>query len=486
LFREAIANGELAQIYIRCIFNTNQLYVLPGESEKHLKFSELAMQKILDLMKNSNEEFCREIAIYLKYYVHGGLSLMGASSQRDYRCIRNLLLLECLRVTQPNLFLLPKFSFPLSQTIKKKIGIIRFSLGQSAESEQVFAGMMNPPVGIELFLFVFDLDERECQRLTESLPWLKGNIIKLNINDLAESLMVVREYFLDIMINTSPLSGRFINEIAILLAFRVARVQAMFIGDVVTSGIPEVDVYLIPQPLSSETMQSQFCEEILTMKGLSGTISLLDVRSSRNRINRPFQNDSILFCSNAHVMKLSPEVLDAWVKILQAVEKSRILLMPFPSENSKIHRYGLQRSILNACSENGVDSSRFVVVDVAGRSEVCSYLNVCDIYLDTFPYCGSISIFDVLSTGKPMITLKGEVLRSRMAAGILEELDLQEKMVACTPEKYIDMAVDLANNKILRDRISRNIKNAIVTHPQVFDSNLSSAEFYKAIATLLV
>lgn len=486
LFSEAIQNDELVQIYIRCIFNTNQFYVLQDESERHLKFSEFAMQKILDLMEKSNEDFCEKIGVYLKYYVHGGIPLMGYSSQRDYRCKRNFLLLECLKVTQPSLFLLPKFPFSLSKKLKKRIGIIRFSLGQSAESEQVFAGMRNPPDGIDLFLFVFDLNERECQQLTDKFPWLKGRVVKLNINDLTGSIKDVREYLLDVIINTSPLSGRFINEISILLSLRVARVQAMFIGDVVTSGIPEVDVYLIPQPLYSEAMQSQFSEKILTMKGLSGVISLLDADSSLNKITRPFQHECILFCSNAHVMKLSPDVLAAWVKILQAVEKSRILLMPFSSENLKIHRFGLQQSILNACSVSGVDPSRFVIIDVAGRSEVCRYLYVCDIYLDTFPYSGSISIFDALSTGKPMITLKGEVLRSRMAAGILEELDLQENMVADTPEKYVDLAVDLAKNKNFRDKISLDIKDAILTHSQVLDSNLSSVEFYRAISTLLV
>lgn len=484
-FAQSTSDRELAPIYIYYIFCTQQFYVFSNEAKLHLDFSELAMHKMYCLLVTSCPDDREKLANFIKYYVQGSLPLMGGSDQLNYQRNKNRLLLEYLKIRQPNIFSLGKYKDHDPKILTRRIGFIRFSLADSAESEQVFATIKSPPAGTEVFIFVFDIDEQERKRVVDSHRCFKDNIIKLNIDDIAGSINVIREHRIDLLVNTSPLSGRFINEISAILSLRAARVQAMFIGDVVTTGIAEIDYLIISQVYSSESMQQQFSESLVYMRGLSGSIILQKGKNAfPSKLKYSMSNDSILFGSNAHVMKLSPDTLCAWAKILKIVKNSRIVLMPFPNVYSKMHLNDLRKSIANACKNVGVDADRIVISEASGRDAVCKKLQDCDIYLDTFPYSGSISIFDALSTEKPIVTLKGELFRSRLASGILEELELNSRMVASSTEEYIEIAVEQALNEDLRVMLSQRIRSNLELSLSNFKET-SSVEFYRTVVALM-
>lgn len=485
LFDEAASHSELAPIYIRFLFNTDLFYLSSADYDNHMYISDLAMIKMRILLENSSFIMRERLAMYLGYYVGGNVPLIGYSDQRTYQCNKLLLLLDYLKIAQPYLVNLPEYVPSVSLASKKRVGLIRMSLAIGGERDMVFSVVSNPPEQIDLFLFVFDLDEKQYQLFTECYPWFLGKIIQLNMNDLSASLVLIRQHQLDFFINTSPLTGKFINEISILLALRVAPAQAMLISDVVTSGIPNMDYFIMPQPFWHKGLQNQFSEKLLMIQGMNEIILHRENNTMAVNAELSFSRDEILFGSNAHIMKLSPDVLNSWAQVLREVNNSQIMLMPFPNEYLKAYRGSLEQTILAACSNAGVNPARFVIMDVSGKADVCKNISSCDIYLDTFPYSGTISIYDILSLEKPMVTLKGELYRNRLASTILEALDLEKKMVANSREEYVALAVEQAQSKLLRDTLHHQIRNNIATHSHLCHPDLSSESFYQALIEVL-
>jgi predicted O-linked N-acetylglucosamine transferase (SPINDLY family) len=65
--------------------------------------------------------------------------------------------------------------------------------------------------------------------------------------------------------------------------------------------------------------------------------------------------------------------------------------------------------------------------------------------LDPFPYHGTTTTCEALWMGVPVITLAGQTHVSRVGVSLLTNLGLPE-LIAQTPEEYVRMAVDLAND----------------------------------------
>jgi hypothetical protein len=485
LFSEAMDNLNLMPIYINYIFKENQYYTRLNESMVHLRHAELVINKILELYANKDAEYCIKLSSFVEYYAKTNIPLSGFSNQKEYQYLKNLLLVEWLKVKRPVLAGLKVESINLPKSEIKKIGLIRFSMDVTAEANQVFSSLGIPPDGFEIFVFVFDFDKKYID-LASKMPWLDKKIVVLDINDLHKSLTLIREYELDVLINTSPLTGRFINEISILLSLRASKIQAMFVSDVITSGNPSVDFFLMPSNFYFDDIQTQFTEKVITMEGLFGEI-VINEEFNRNEpfINKDNFDKEVLFGSNAHIGKISPHVLHAWIRILASTEKSRLVLMPFPTKNSKIYRKKLEKSILKICSEMDVNPMRINICEVSGSNEVCQVLQTTDIYLDSFPYAGSISIFDVLSVGVPIVTLKGSLYRNRFASGILEELGIAKNMVANSEDEYFEYSIGLAKNHLLRASIGREIREAIIKKHRKCEVTSNSDEFYLMINKII-
>ena len=486
LFSSIMKHPSLEPLYIRHLFDNAQFYEASDEPDKHLIYAERVMQKMCTLLKEENEIDKRRIATYLRYYAQGSLSLLGHSDQRQYQESKALLLKEFVKIEYPDLSMIYSGKRANSLVSKKRVGIVRFSSSLTGgESRKVLSVLDNPPHDVEIFLFVLELHDADCRQLLEAVPALEGNIIPLSKSNLVESLNTLRSFNLDLLINTSPLSGRFINEIAILLACRAAPKQAMFLSDVVTSGIAEVDYFILSGPDYFEGMDTQFTESLVTTKGLVGALWLDDNTRVLPKENSTalVQSRPVNYCSNAHVMKLSPELLRTWVRILAATKNTRMILMPFPNQYSKIYESCLNKNILSACKLSKIDPERFTVVYASGANTVCKNLRRCDIYLDSFPYASSISLHDPLSVSIPIITLEGVFFRSRLASTILRELDLSEGMVTKSIEEYIESAVLLSENHSLQKKLREDIKTKVDSHHRFFNS--SSDEFYRTISRTL-
>lgn len=104
-------------------------------------------------------------------------------------------------------------------------------------------------------------------------------------------------------------------------------------------------------------------------------------------------------------------------------------------------------------------------------------LQLADLFLDTFPYNAHTTASDSIRVGLPILTLQGEFYASRVTSSILSQVDMTE-LIALNFEKYIEIAVDLGNEKnklyLIKKKLSKNLNKTLLFNSYDFTKNLEN------------
>ena len=153
--------------------------------------------------------------------------------------------------------------------------------------------------------------------------------------------------------------------------------------------------------------------------------------------------------------KVNGPVLRLWARVLQAVDRSRLLLLA--AEGS--HR----RHTLDLLEQEGVEPDRVTFVGRLPRPQYMELYHGIDIGLDTFPYTGQTTSLDAFWQGVPVVTMVGQTAAARAGLSLLTNLGTPQ-WVAQTPDQFVSIAVELASDlprlgelrATLRDRLQRS------------------------------
>ena len=84
--------------------------------------------------------------------------------------------------------------------------------------------------------------------------------------------------------------------------------------------------------------------------------------------------------------------------------------------------------------------------------------------LDTFPYTGGTTSCHALWMGVPLVTLTGKTSTSRGGASLLNTIGLQD-LVADTPERYLGIAENLANDLARLRELRAGLRGRMLASP---------------------
>jgi predicted O-linked N-acetylglucosamine transferase (SPINDLY family) len=148
----------------------------------------------------------------------------------------------------------------------------------------------------------------------------------------------------------------------------------------------------------------------------------------------------ITFGSFNNLAKVTPEVLQLWARLLDALPEARLILKWHTlAEPGARARY---RRLIEA---HALDAARVELrAGSPHRAMLAEYGDV-DIALDPFPYSGGVTSLEALWQGVPIVTLPGTRPVSRQTLGFLRSLGRAE-WVASDPDDYVRISVGLASN----------------------------------------
>lgn len=263
---------------------------------------------------------------------------------------------------------------------------------------------------------------------------------------------LIRERHIDILVD---LAGHTAGNRLLVLAHKPAPVQATCFGYPNTTGLSTVDYRITDSYADPPGMTEQYSvEKLLRLPEIAWCYQ----PSASPDVGPPpaAKAGHVTFGSFNNLAKTPPAVIALWARILNAVPRSRLLLLNSPD------RRGTQR-VQEEFQKHGIGPDRVELVKRRPREEYLAVYNQVDIGLDPFPYNGGVTTCDALWMGTPVISLAGPTYVARQGVVLLANLGLRE-LIADTPDAYVTIATRLAGDlnqlrslgKGLRERMRKS------------------------------
>jgi len=275
-----------------------------------------------------------------------------------------------------------------------------------------------------------------------------------------EVAKLLRELEIDIVIDLNGNSGDCRTGI---LSHRPAPVQVNFLGCPGTTALPFFD-YIIADPVViPDEHQRYYTEKIIylphTYMPNDRTREIAATAPSRADAGLP-ATGFVFACHNSEY-KITPEIFDAWMRLLKAVEGS-VLWLKNPNPAAKLN---LRRE----ANARGMNPERLLFAPRVSQSkDHLARLQLADLVLDTRPYNAHASACDALWAGVPVVTFPGDTFPAHVAASILYAAGLPE-LVTASLEGYEGLAMALAQDRERLMQIKAKLKHNRYTEP-LFDT----------------
>jgi predicted O-linked N-acetylglucosamine transferase (SPINDLY family) len=246
---------------------------------------------------------------------------------------------------------------------------------------------------------------------------------------------LVRSDGIDILVD---LSGHTKYNRLLVFARKPAPVQATWLGYLNTTGLEAIDYRITDPKASPEGRLDAFhSEQLLRLPDCQwcyqpppGCPEVSDPPAARNGF--------VTFGSFSSLAKIGPRVVELWCRLLELDPNARLLIVGRGLG-------AIREGYLSRFGNRGIAPER---VDLREFQSFRNYLALhgsVDVTLDTFPYAGGTTTCHSLWMGVPVVSLAGDSPPSRGGVSLLKTVGLDE-LVADTPQRYLDIACDLAGD----------------------------------------
>lgn len=135
-------------------------------------------------------------------------------------------------------------------------------------------------------------------------------------------------------------------------------------------------------------------------------------------------------------------------------------------------------NLTKEATARGINTDRLVFAPLMPLSDHLARLPLADLFLDTHPYNAHTTASDALWAGLPVLTQIGETFAGRVAASLLNAIELPE-LITSTRQEYVERAIELATNPeklaAIKYRLSQNRLTSPLFNTQLFTRHLEQA-----------
>ncbi len=245
------------------------------------------------------------------------------------------------------------------------------------------------------------------------------------------------------------------------LAFsRLARVQALMIGHPCTSGIPSLDYFLSNVFQDGADAQAHYTEHLVRLPKI--VVHVEPARAPEAPLARAalgWDEDTRYYVCPMLLQKMHPDFDDVLARILRRDPRGEVVL--FADAGRPNWQPLLERRFAHTIPDV---AARVVFRPFAPTREFLSILLAADCLLDTFHFSGGVTSYIALALGQPLVTLPGELFRSRMTAGMYEQAGVTD-CIARSPDHFVELALAFAADPAARAAYRSRI---LAAHPALF------------------
>jgi len=321
----------------------------------------------------------------------------------------------------------------------------------------------------ELIAFSFGPDQQDQWRKRILLCF--DQFVDVRLKSDREISLLARKMEIDIAID---LKGFTQDCQPNIFAEGSAPIQVSYLGYPGTMAANYMDYLIADHTLIPEEKQQHYSEKIVYMPGsYQVNVSKRSVsKASLLRHELGLPNTGFIFCCFNNNYKIIPSVFTGWMRILEAVEDSVLWLF------SNYGNTSTTKNLKKEAREFGINEDRLVFATYMPIEEHLNRIKQADLFIDTLPYNAHTTTSDALRMGLPVLTCIGNSFASRVAASLLNAVNLPE-LITINQEQYESLAIELATNpeklKIIKDKLVSNLSTAPLYNTPLFTRHLESA-----------
>jgi protein O-GlcNAc transferase len=249
---------------------------------------------------------------------------------------------------------------------------------------------------------------------------------------------LIRADGIDILVE---LSSHFPHSRLPVYARRAAPVQATLPQCPSTTGCREVDYIFTDRWTSPPETHGEYVEQVHLLEG-GCVVYTPPADCPPFRAVPAARNGYVTFGLLQRFVKIGDDVWDGIAAVLRATAGSRLLLHNGDGELSRPDSATL-RGVRGHLDKRGVDPARLLTIGALPHVAHLDVVSHIDVALDTWPYSGTTTTCECLWMGVPVVTLAGRTHASRVSAGLLRRLGLDE-LVARDVMGYVAAATQTA------------------------------------------
>jgi predicted O-linked N-acetylglucosamine transferase (SPINDLY family) len=241
-----------------------------------------------------------------------------------------------------------------------------------------------------------------------------------------------------------------------LAAQRLARVQCNSWGHPETGGMATLDYFLSSDLMEPPGAEAHYTETLVRLPNLS--IYYEPTGAGPETVSRAelgLRDDAAVFWCGQSLFKYLPQYDEVFARIAREARHSQFVFVRHgggPPVND-LFRARLDRAFAAA----GLQAAdHCVFLPRLSQSRFAAAMGLCDVFLDSIGWSGCNSALESLPHDLPIVTLRGEFMRGRHSAAILEMLGVTDT-IAATADDYVAIAARLAMDPAERQVLSRRI-----------------------------
>ncbi|MGB0748639.1 MAG: tetratricopeptide repeat protein [Magnetospiraceae bacterium] len=303
---------------------------------------------------------------------------------------------------------------------------------------------------VAIYCYPTNSFEDACTRKARDLADAWRPIAQMS-PDAAAAL--IREDQIDILVDLAGHTAR--NGLPIF-ARKPAPIQCSWIGYPATTGLSRMDYVLGVGPERAR----DFVE---TPVPLTPAVPFRPPENTPAVTPPPhLKTGHITFGSLNKSMKINEAVLDAWAKILAAVDRARLLIVLRNGEDA-----AQRQALAQRFTDRGIDADRLEIVPEMPFVDYAKLFARVDIALDSFPYGAGTTACMMLWMGVPLVTTDRMENSASLAPNLLKAAGVPD-LIAPSSEAYVEIAVALAQDPDRLEALRADLRARALLTP-VFD-----------------
>ena len=323
---------------------------------------------------------------------------------------------------------------------RKKFEIYAFSFGQDTKDEM----NIRIKAGVDHFHDVNMMSDRDVVKLARSLE-------------------------IDIAVD---LGGFTTGSRQGIFAMSTAPIQVNYLGYPGTMGVDYMDYLIADKTIIPKEKHKYYSEKIVYMPySYQANLSKSNISpTSLTRKEVGLPDIGFVFCCFNNQHKITPTTFAGWMRILKVSEGSVLWLLIKNDSSAK--------NLKKEAAKFGVNEDRLIFAPSISNEDHLRRIQLADLFLDTLPYNAHTTASDALRVGLPLLTCKGNSFASRVAASLLNSVNLPE-MITTSQDQYESFAIELASNpekmKTIKDKLVFNLNTAPLYNAELYTRHLEAA-----------